>query len=42
MNPQEKRRLEASQDRIVNELERAVLLRRLAQRILERKRAEQE
>ena len=40
MNPQEKRRLEASQDHIVNALERAITLRRLAQEILERKRAE--
>ena len=40
MNPQEKRRLEVSQDRIVNALERAITLRRLAQEILERKRAE--
>lgn len=42
MNPQEKKRIERSQDRLVASLERAVTLRRLAQQILERKRAAKE
>lgn len=38
MNPQQKARIERSQDKLVNAMERAVMLRRLAEQALARMR----